>query len=272
MGGGSLHFGAIIGEAAMGLYDRDYYRKPSMGGVGAVRVWSFTTWLIVINIAVFVVDGFLGGRVFRGRYGMGEGPLAEWGSFSISTAIMQGQVWRLITCQFLHAGLYHLAVNMISLWLLGPVVELTLGARRYLFFYLICGIAGPLMFTALWGAGVLFPGGPEGFSFPGERMELVGASAGIFGVLLAAAYLSPDRMIYIYFFDIPLKYLAWILVGIAVYVVMVNGENAGGQAAHLGGALVGFVLIRHERVLDIVSPKRRLRGRKVKDWSKDLNR
>ena len=91
-------------------------------------------------------------------------------------------------------------------------------------------------------------------------------------MLLAAAYLSPERMIYIYFFDIPLKYLAWGLVGIAAYTVMVNGDNAGGQAAHLGGALVGFVLIRQERLLDIVMPRRRMRGRKVKDWSKDLNR
>ena len=152
----------------MGLYERVYIRQSRLGGVGAVRVWSFTTWLIVINIAVFVVDGFLGRfqreRAWNGEtsfyeWGMRMPPLMEWGNFSIGKAIMQGQVWRLITFQFLHDGIWHLAFNMIALWLLGPVVELTLGFRRYAFFYLMCGMAGAAAFAGLWGLGIVFPGG-----------------------------------------------------------------------------------------------------------------
>ena len=100
---------------------------------------------------------------------------------------------------------------------------------------------------------------------------MVGASAGIFGILMAAAYLSPDRIIWIYFFELPLKYFAWIMMGLAAYTVLVHGQNAGGQAAHLGGGILGYFWIRQHGRFDI-TPKRRVRGRLVKDWSRDLNR
>ena len=156
-------------------------------------------------------------------------------------------------------------MNMLGLWIFGELVERRLGRRRYLFYYLLCGIAGPVMYTALWLLG---------FLTPTTAQPLIGASAGIFGVMLAAAYLEPDRLLYMLFFDMPLKYFAWLMVGIAAYTVIARGDNAGGQAAHLGGALLGYVLIRNDSALNLVA-RRSERGRRkkqVKDWSRDMNR
>jgi membrane associated rhomboid family serine protease len=256
----------------MGIYDRDYYRTHEPSGIGRVRMWSVTTWLLILNIAVFILDNFAttiaqtpaGQRVELH-------PLWQLGAFTIYDGVLHAQIWRAITCQFLHSGFWHIFANMVGLWMFGPIVELSLGHRRYLFFYLLCGIAGPIMYTALWGLGILTPGGPE-MLIPSMHTQLLGASAGIFGILVAAAYLAPNRLIYIYFIEMPLKYFAWIMVGIAAYTVLVHGRNAGGQAAHLGGALLGFFLIRHEPLLNVVEGKKILRGKKVKDWSKDMNR
>jgi membrane associated rhomboid family serine protease len=255
----------------MGFYDRDYYRTPPRGGVGKLRVWSVTTWLIILNVAVYLADWAFKSRMAAHfqmplrSFANVAGPLEQLGWYSIDTAIMHGQAWRVVTCQFLHTGFWHLAMNMFGLWIFGELVEQRLGRRRYLFYYLLCGIAGPMMYTALWLLG---------FLTLATAQPLIGASAGIFGIMLAAAYLEPDRLLYMYFFDMPLKYFAWAMVGIAAYTVLARGDNAGGQAAHLGGALLGYVLIRNDSALNLVA-RRSERGRRkkqLKDWSRDMNR
>jgi membrane associated rhomboid family serine protease len=82
-------------------------------------------------------------------------------------------------------------------------------------------------------------------------VPLVGASAGIFGVLIAAAHVAPNAMIMMMFPPVPmrLRTLAWVFIAIAVYTVFTRGRNAGGEAAHLGGAIVGFLLMQGERIL-----------------------
>jgi membrane associated rhomboid family serine protease len=254
----------------MGLYDRDYYRTPPRGGVGKLRVWSVTTWLIIVNVAVYLADWAFKSRLqhFHGtlrQLADRPGVLEQLGWYSIDTAISHGQAWRVVTCQFLHVGFLHLAMNMLGLWIFGELVERRLGRRRYLFYYLLCGIAGPVMYTALWLMG---------FLTPTTAQPLVGASAGIFGVMVAAAYLEPDRLLYVYFFDVPLKYFAWLMVGLAAWAVIMHGDNAGGQAAHLGGALLGYVLIRNDSALNLVAKKNNWGRRKkqAKDWSRDMNR
>src|SRR5665647_862095 len=108
----------------MGIYDRDYYRQTSQSNIfSGMRVWSVTTWLIVINVAVFVIDSLLGG------------PLEYLGYFSVAKAIYHLQIWRFITLQFLHANLQHIGYNMIALFFFGPIAEQYLGSKRYLAFY-----------------------------------------------------------------------------------------------------------------------------------------
>ncbi|MCL2646829.1 MAG: rhomboid family intramembrane serine protease [Phycisphaerales bacterium] len=233
----------------MGIYDRDYYRSPptpshARTGLSRAGMWSITTWLIILNVAVFLIQAFIiasrqnqllrAGIPLRFARPAFRDPVLFYGAFTIHDAFLHYQFWRVIICQFLHANLWHLLVNMVGLYIFGPIVELNLGRWRYSFFYLLCGIAGPVMYTLLWAAA--------------RDTPLVGASAGIFGILLAAAYLAPDRLIYVYFFEVRLKYFAWVMMGVAAYTVLFHGQNAGGQAAHLGGGLLGWLLIRFRGV------------------------
>ena len=239
----------------MGIQDRDYYRagsdRRSFGG--AVHPWSVTTWLIVVNVAVFVLNLVLvtpgrAGQVLAGHDPFGNPvfatvrlppthPIEQWGYFSVDTAVLHGQAWRFLTFQFLHASLEHVAFNMIGLFFFGPLIEQYLGRRRYLAFYLLCGTAGPVAYMLLWAMHLLAAG---------PATPLVGASAGIFGVLIAAATVAPDEQVLIYgIVPVRLRTFAWGLLAIAVFVIFSRGQNAGGQAAHLGGAGVGAWLIRH---------------------------
>jgi membrane associated rhomboid family serine protease len=266
----------------MGIYDRDYYRRPtSRGGFANFRLWSITTWLIVINVAVFVTDGFLvraglgtplpsdADQVYsmpdqpqRAVYEMGMGPVERFGYFSVDRAIYHGQVWRFITCQFLHASPMHLAWNMLGLFFFGPMIEDLLQARRFLAFYLICGCAGGVSYILLWSARILI-----GDAY----VPMIGASAGIFGVLIAAAVVAPDLEVTMIFIPVKLRILALIMVGISVYTVITAGANAGGEAAHIGGALAGFGLIKNVHLLNVFVPGRKSAKRRVafRDWRQD---
>src|SRR5580704_14379715 len=96
----------------MGFADRDYYRSaPRRSEFGHVSTWSVTTWLIVINVAVFFLDAMVG-RIVDSPH-----PLTDWGDFSIDRAIRHFQIWRFITFQFLHAGIGHIFFNMLGLYI-----------------------------------------------------------------------------------------------------------------------------------------------------------
>ena len=243
----------------MGIYDRDYYRDPRRSSrVGQMQMWSVTTWIIVINVVVFVLDNLLfkngNGVVYRldvpptqqnPPFTILFSPFEGFGHFSVAMGIGRLEIWRFITFQFLHADLTHLIFNMFALFFFGPLIESYLGRGRYLAFYLLCGIGGPIAYIVLWAAHVLI-GTPW--------MPLIGASAGIFGVLIAAAQVAPDATVLVYgIMPVKLRTFAWILVGIAVYTVLFFGgtgrHNAGGEAAHLGGAAVGYILIHNTRFL-----------------------
>ncbi len=189
--------------------------------------------------------------------------LMHWGYFSTAKAVIWHdtitgwsglQVWRFISFQFLHSdvSIDHILFNMLTLFFFGGMVEQYLGRKRYLAFYLLCGICGALMYLLLNGLGVggqaLF--GPR-FNVPGllvndPTLPLVGASAGVFGVIMAGAFLAPNAQVML-FFIIPmrLKTLAYGLVCVALVAVFFGWTNAGGEAAHIGGALAGFYFIRN---------------------------
>jgi membrane associated rhomboid family serine protease len=220
----------------MGFQDRDYYRTPRSSYAGLtsrIRTWSLTYWLIAINVVVFVIDM------------MTDRTLSVWGHFSIATSLGLGQVWRFLTFQFLHADINHIFFNMLSLYFFGPMVESYLGPRRYLAFYLLSGVAGAAMYIVLFLLG---------FLIPNPWVPMVGASAGIFGILFAAVQIAPNARVMLMFPPIPMKLrtLAWVMIGIAAYTVLGHGPNAGGEAAHLGGAAVGASLIRYPKALSLV--------------------
>ena len=171
--------------------------------------------------------------------------LERWLHFSTARGFQQLQFWRFIGFQFLHGGFTHILFNMIGLFFFGPIVERYLGAKRYLAFYLLCGICGALMYTLLNIGGIIVGQDVPGLLVNSPYMPLVGASAGVFGVLMAGAYLAPNVMVLLFFFlPMRLKTLAYALVAVAVATLLFGGRNAGGEAGHLGGAIAGFYFIR----------------------------
>lgn len=226
----------------MAWADRGYYggarRGGSLGGYGGGGLLGgrfdgarITLWLLAVNFLVFVLDGILSGSARAGGLSPGY-----WGHFSLELAAQRWQVWRFFTYQFLHDGFWHLFWNMLGLFFFGPLVERWWGSRRFLAFYLVCGVSGAFFYL------VLYPILPA--SDPGAA--LVGASGSILGILVAAAVIAPDMRVMLLFPPIPMsmRTLALMALGIAIVAVLVGADNAGGEAAHLGGAVMGFLLAR----------------------------
>ena len=188
-----------------------------------------------------------------------QGWLFKWGYFSTARALVSWdatlgfvgfEFWRFISFQFLHANLTHLLFNMIGLFFFGSVVEKYLGSKRYLAFYLLCGIMGACAYLLLnvLGLAVFKLTGQDwipGLLFNNPETVLVGASAGVFGVIMAAAFLIPNATVLL-FFILPMRLstLAYGLLAIALLGVLLGWNNAGGEAAHIGGAIAGFYFIR----------------------------
>lgn len=218
----------------MGWQDRDYHREDSYGGAPA---WGSTpvTWaLIIINSVVFVLDSILDGAM-RGS------SLAPWlwGRFTIDLGVYHGQIWRWFTFQFIHSGFMHVFFNMLGLYFFGRQIEQHWRGARFLVFYLLCGISGAAVFTGLFFLM------PAAFGW-GPESPIVGASGGVFGVLIACAMLFPRQRVMLMFPPIPMsmRTMALVFLGISLLSLMVGSQNAGGEAAHLGGAALGAALTR----------------------------
>lgn len=141
--------------------------------------------------------------------------------------------WQLITYGFLHGDIMHIAFNMFMLWMFGRELELILGPRRFLTYYLTCVVGAGIiqLLVAAWQGGI----------YP-----TVGASGGVFGLLLLFGMTFPNRMILMMFPPIPMKakYMV-ILFGLLELYLGVSGRSPGvANFAHLGGMLFGFLLIQ----------------------------
>ncbi|MBS0189364.1 MAG: rhomboid family intramembrane serine protease [Planctomycetes bacterium] len=200
-----------------------------------------------------------------------QAPLQAWGHFSTAT-ILGAQVWRFITFQFLHANIWHIFFNMFGLYMFGPTVERYLGGQRYLAFYLVTGIFGGLMYLLLNVLGIAayqmgFPAIP-GLLFHTTTTPLIGASAGVFGVIVACAKIEPDTLVQLLFPPVALrmKIFAYGFVAFAMINLFIGAQNAGGEAAHIGGAIAGYFFIRNSHLLrdffDVFTDSRRPANRR----------
>ncbi|HEX8876428.1 MAG TPA: rhomboid family intramembrane serine protease [Phycisphaerales bacterium] len=206
-------------------------------------------------------------------------PLDALGHFSTQKAFLEMQVWRFVTFQFLHADVLHIFFNMFGLYIFGGVVERYLGSRRYLAYYLVTGIFGGLLYLVLnlLGYLALRSGMPPipGLLFHQTTVPLVGASAGVFGVIMACAKIEPNSIVQLIFPPVSLrmKTLAYGFVGLALINLLFTGKNAGGEAAHIGGAIAGYYFIRNSHLLadffDVFSDSRKLPkpGKRRSGWS-----
>jgi membrane associated rhomboid family serine protease len=209
----------------------NFFRPSGFGGFQLFPPVIKT--LLLINGAVFVVTFFFG--MFR----IGDHHLANY--LTLYGALMPLESgyfypWQLITYQFMHADFWHLFFNMfLGLWMFGTEIEHILGSRKFLFFYLFCGVAAGVAQL------VLMP-----ILEPGTMAPVLGASGAVYGVMIAFAMYFPDRYIYVYFIlPVKIKYFIGFLV--LVGVLSVGGQSNIAHMAHLGGALAGFVFIYYEK-------------------------
>ena len=142
--------------------------------------------------------------------------------------------WQLVSYGFLHGGMGHLLFNMFALWMFGVQIENTWGSRRFAIFYFACviGAAAIQVIVATMGPGY----------YP-----TIGASGGVFGILLAFGMMFPEQPIYLYFL-FPIK-AKWFVIGYGVIELVggVSGSSTVAHFAHLGGMLFGFLLIQYWR-------------------------
>jgi len=142
--------------------------------------------------------------------------------------------WQLVTYAFLHGNLSHIFFNMFGLWMFGRDIERLMGAKRFLIYY----------FTCVVGAGIvqLIVAGSHGSLYP-----TIGASGGVFGILLAYGMTYPNRMVMLMFPPIPMRAKYFVLFYGLIELYLGVGGAAPGVAhfAHLGGMLFGFLLLRY---------------------------
>ena len=181
--------------------------------------------------------------------------------------------WQIITHMFMHGGFMHIAFNMLTLASFGPVLERFLGDKKFLILYFISGLGAFVLFN-LWELFQLYqdakPMIAEGYAFSdilygnfGEiprnleesamsvaeilKTPMVGASGAIFGVIAAFSVLYPNAEMFIMFIPFPIK--AKVLFPIAIVVSLFLGISGSGgniaHFAHIGGALVGFLLVKY---------------------------
>ena len=188
-----------------------------------------TLALVVANVAMFLLQGLLPGLI---------GPFALWPLGSSAADPRIGfEPWQLVSYAFLHGSLLHLAFNMFALYMFGGAVERVFGGRRYLSYYMVS-----VVFAAITQ---LIVAGMSGTIYP-----TVGASGGVFGLLLAYGLYFPNNRVMLIFLPIPLPARVFVVLYAALELFLgVTGSQTGiAHFAHLGGMLGGYLMLRYWRV------------------------
>ena len=203
------------------LEDRSYMREPEWRPEASRSGISLCLTLILINVACYILQ-----HTVRGF----EEALALF-----PQRLQNGNVWELLSYQFLHGGLFHLLINCAMIWFAGRQIEEALGKAKFLVLYLVAGVFGGLLQCALSWSGFLPPAG------------VVGASAGIFGLIAAFAMVYWEReLTFLIMFVIPVRMKAkYLLIALAVIGVLgiISKEGGIAHGAHLGGMIWGVLFI-----------------------------
>lgn len=206
-----------------------------------------TRALLIANVAIFLLQQLFG------QFLLVHFALWPWGAnYAVMTSngvtTVGFQVWQLVTYGFMHGGFTHILFNMFALWMFGGAVERVFGQRQFLIYYFVCIVTAGLCHELV----VQY--------FTGGFYPTIGASGGVFGLLLAFGMLFPHERIMLIIPPIPMP--AWVFVtgyGVMELVLGVTGTQAGvAHFAHLGGMVGGFVLIEYWRGKLPIKPRHRL--------------
>lgn len=214
---------------------------------------TVTKNLLILNVLAYLVGMLFGNRA---------GGLNDLFGLHFFLAPDFG-LYQLVTYMFMHASLSHLFFNMFALWMFGCIVERTWGARKFLVYYMVCGIGAGLLqemaqFVQFY---MLAVENVHGFSVSQimtvakasaagiNLWTTVGASGAIYGILLAFGMLYPEERMFIFPLPVPIKAKFFVVGYAAIELFMAFSTSGDGVAhlAHLGGMLFGFLLIRYWR-------------------------
>jgi len=196
-----------------------YYRYRFSFGYGLTPVIKN---LMIIMGAVFLVQMLVRGWI---ELYFGLVPILVWKKYFL---------WQLVTYMFLHGGFFHILFNLLAFWMFGGELENYWGSKKFLFYFLFCGI----------GAGICTV-----VVTPYQFIPVIGASGAIYGILLAFGWLFPNRLIYVYFlFPIPAKYFV-IIFGLIEFFSSIGGAGGGvSHLTHLGGLVFGLLYMLYPMV------------------------
>lgn len=172
--------------------------------------------LLIINLVVFLLQQ-VAGRMMTYYFGL------------IPALFWKGFIWQPVTYMFMHGGFGHIFFNMFALWMFGRTLEEIWGSKKFLIYYMICGVGAGLLSAAI---------------SPGSPIPTVGASGAVYGLLMAFGLLFPNQMIFIYFL-FPIKAKFFVIGMIVVeFLLSFNPASPVAHIAHLGGMIFGFVYLK----------------------------
>jgi rhomboid-like protein len=210
--------------------------------------------LLIINIICFIPFLLFRDSLVNQIYNLGAAHYFDSPLF---------KPWQPITYMFLHGGWMHIIFNMFALYSFGTILEYYIGSKRFIAFYFICGLGGialQLLVQAIEVHQILgaftAAGASPTLSLPAESLakvrdiyssSMVGASGAIFGLLIAFGMIYPNAELMIMFIPVPVKakYIipVYVLMELSLGVTQFSGDDVA-HFAHLGGALIGFILVK----------------------------
>lgn len=184
-------------------------------GYGASALTPWVRRLLIANAAIFLLMWISGSAGF----------LVDWFAFRPTRILTRP--WGALTYMFLHAGFWHVFINMLMLFFFGRPLERRWGSREFIKYYLLCGLGGVAL------------------SFVFQSSSIIGASAAVYGLMVAFAMTWPDAPIYIWgIFPVKAKWLAAFLFVVSTLSAFGGGGDGIAHFAHLGGLVTGFVYLR----------------------------
>ena len=198
------------------------------------KIPPVTALLLIVNVLAFLLQKATGDWMlaYFALWPLGPHKLVSLHNGDVVS--IGFEIWQLVTYSFLHGSVPHIAFNMLALWMFGGPVEQALGPRRFTVYYFVCVLGAAVAQLAT-----------VALMQPQDFEPTLGASGGVFGVLLAFAVLYPQARVFLFFIPVPVP----ARIAVVGYLILelffgVTGREADvAHFAHLGGALIGFLLI-----------------------------
>lgn len=198
---------------------------------------TITRYLLIANFIIFFLAGIL-----ERTFGIDLNTIGGLHYYSAHSF----HWWQPLTYMFLHADMSHILFNMLAVWMFGATLENAWGSRRYLIYYLVCGVGAAIIQEGVWS---MMPFHPLQLEF----LNTIGASGAVFGILFAFGWLFPDTPMFILFIPIPIRARTIVIIYAIMELFAGMGNMMGthidnvAHFAHLGGMLFGWLLLLYWR-------------------------